>query len=232
MSLIAGLVLVPSPVSGKEEESGLRHLPNNEKATFYLLIPPTYKKSRTYPLLVSLHGAGEKGDRMVRYWKRAAADRGFVLCCPNSVGFSWAQADVNRILTIMEYVLRTYSVDRKRILLNGISAGGMVTYYLGFMVPNLFPCINPMSAALNDSFLPLLKKAKPMPVFITHGAKDTTIPPSAGRKAAEILRKRGFDVTYLERPEDGHEVPEGVQERILLWAEGKWKKGKTSPRER
>ena len=187
---------------------------------YSLLLPPDYQRPLDYPLLISLHGAGEKGDRMVRYWKESAAHHNVILCCPNSSGASWAQPDMLRMIQITEHVLKNYSVDRKRILLSGISAGGAVTYLLGFTIPVLYPYLNPMSAAFGDSYLKLLKDAEKRPLYITHGAKDDLISPAeGGALAAKVLKENGFDVSYVERPNDGHQVPEGEQENILNWFE-------------
>lgn len=200
-----------------KKEENLFKLPTDTHASYYLITPSGYKAEAKYPLIVSLHGAGEKGDRMVRYWKEAAGKAGCILCCPNSEGFSWNSQDLIRIVKIVERVRQFYSIDPNRMLLNGISAGGAVTYYLGLSLPNYFRCLNPMSAAFGDSFRPLLQKVKPIPVYITHGAKDNVIPPSAGSSAAQLLKRHGFDVTYVEKPNDGHQVPEGEQEVILQW---------------
>jgi phospholipase/carboxylesterase len=214
--LFLRLLEIPAGEDAKKAEN-LFKLPTDSFASYYLLTPSGFKSTDKYPLIVSLHGAGEKGDRMVRYWKEAASNAGCVLCCPNSEGFSWDSKDIVRIVKIVEYVRQTYSIDPNRILLNGISAGGAVTYYLGLSLPNYFRCLNPMSAAFGDAFKPLLDKVKPMPVYITHGAKDNVISPSAGTGAAQLLKQKGFDVTFVEKPNDGHQVPEGEQEAILKW---------------
>jgi len=220
-SIVGLMSLTPGWGEEAKKDENLNRLPSDNQATYYLLLPPGYKSATTYPLIVSLHGAGEKGDRMVRYWKEAAAQRGFFLCCPNSEGFTWSTKDLMRIIKIMEYVEHFYSIDSQRVLLNGVSAGGAVTYYLGLAMPNQFHYLNPMSAGFSDAFLPLLKKAKPAAAYITHGLKDNVIPPSAGSDAAKLLQLNGFDVTYVERPNDGHQVPEGEQETILAWFENK-----------
>ncbi len=216
-------------VHGDEEvkkDDRLFHLPADQKAAYYLLTPPEYDSSQRYPLIVSLHGAGEKGDRMVRYWKEAAAKFGCVLCCPNSEGFSWNREDMKRILLIVQTVEKDYSIDPKRVLLNGISAGGAVTYILGLSVQVLFPYLNPMSAGFNKGYDTLLQRAKPVPIFITHGTKDDVIPAAQGRFAEELFRKFQFKVTYIEKPEDGHNLPEGEQPTILQWFKNQWNEEK------
>jgi len=86
-------------------------------------------------------------------------------------------------------------------------------------LPELFPYLNPMSGGFGEQFMNISKPLKPVPVFITHGAKDPIIPVWQGRKAASTLRKYRFDVTYLEEPDYGHGMFDfkEAREKILTW---------------
>ncbi len=202
----------------KSLNNNLYALDDRAEATFYLLIPPHYDAETEYPLIISLHGAGEKGDRMMRYWKEAAAKRGMILLCPNSRVYGWDQESVMDILHEIDAVIREYSVDQDKALLSGISAGGTITYALGLTGKGMFPYLNPMSTALREEYLAHVDDSEKPKLYITHGARDEMISPEqGGEKAAKQLSERGFDVTFVLRLDDGHEVPEGEQERILEW---------------
>ena len=199
-------------------KENLHSLPGLENSTFYLLTPPDYTKEKTCPLIISLHGAGEKGDRMVRYWKDAAAKRGMILLCPNSNVYGWDQASAMNILRSIDYVIQTCSINREKIMLSGISAGGSITYALGLAGKGSIPYLNPMSTVLQDQYLEYTKDGGKAKLYITHGAKDAMISAEqGGETAAKKLSAKGYDVTFVLRPEDGHEVPEGEQDAILNW---------------
>lgn len=218
-SAIAPFIAAPTAGAADDPDKPyLQTLEDDPEATFHLFLPPGYGASREFPLLVSLHGAGEKGNRMARYWKNAALRHNMILCCPNAAGESWTRADMLRVINIVEHLLLEYAIDKNKILLNGVSAGGAVAYVLGFTIPVMFPYLNPMSAGFGPGLAKLVPDAERRPLYITHGARDELIPPeNGGAKAARLLKANGFDVAYSERPNDGHELPEGEQEKILNW---------------
>lgn len=195
----------------------LHKLPDRKNATYYLIPPTSYDGESAYPLIISLHGAGEKGDRMVRYWKAAAAKRNMFLLCPNSTVYAWDHENMLSILHCLDRVVNEYSIDKEKILLSGISAGGSITYAMGLAGVGAFPYLNPMSTVLQDQFLDQLKPENHAKVYITHGANDVNVSPVYGERAAKTLSDQGLDVTFVLRPDDGHEVPEGEQEAILEW---------------
>jgi phospholipase/carboxylesterase len=195
----------------------LHQLPGRKWASYYLIPPPSYHDDSVYPLIISLHGAGEKGDRMVRYWKEAAAKRNMFLVCPNSTVYAWDQENAINILHCIDKVIKDFSVNQEKILLSGISAGGTLTYALGLAGKGEFPYLNPMSTMLQEQFLAQLKPENHAKIYITHGANDENVSPEYGEQAAKKLSEKGLDVTFVLRPNDGHEVPEGEQEAILNW---------------
>lgn len=214
------ILLFVAHVSAADElpKENLYPLPEQKNATFYLLTPPDYTKEKSYPLIISLHGAGEKGDRMVRYWKDAAAKRGMILLCPNSHVYGWDQESAMNILRSIDHVSQSYSINKEKIMLSGISAGGSITYALGLAGKGSIPYLNPMSTALQDQYLSYAQEGGKAKIYITHGAKDEMISAEqGGEAAAKKLSGKGFDVTFVLRPEDGHEVPEGEQDAILNW---------------
>lgn len=208
-----------APVFSQDElpKDYLNNLPNREGATYYLVPPPSYDGESVYPLIVSLHGAGEKGDRMVRYWKDAAAKRNMFLLCPNSTVYAWDQENALNVLHCLDRVIQEHSINQEKILLSGVSAGGTITYALGLAGKGMFPYLNPMSTMLQDQFIKQMQEGNKPKVYITHGANDENLPAKFGEEAAKQLSDKGLDVTFVLRPNDGHEVPEGEQESILNW---------------
>ncbi|MFB3788676.1 MAG: hypothetical protein ACE15F_20145 [bacterium] len=204
--------------SAPREES-LQSLPGDKTIQFNLVLPPDYKPAKRYPLLISLHGAGGKGADMIPFWKSAAAKFGVILCCPKSVGITWKKYDLPRVPRIVDYLIKTYSIDPNKTLLSGFSDGGAFTYYLGFQRPDLFHFLNPMSGGYSDVFLRQGTPIQPVPMFITHGRKDEVIPVFSSRKAVNSLKRYNFPITYQEEPSAGHSMAafKDYPEKILQW---------------
>jgi len=205
-------------LSDPQDES-LRLLPGDKSIQFNLVLPPGYNPSQRHPLLVSLHGAGGKGTDMIPFWKNAAAFSGVILCCPKSAGITWNKQDVPRVPRIVEYLMKTYSIDPNKTLLSGFSDGGAFTYYLGFQRPDLFHYLNPMSGGFSDVFLRQGNPIKPVPMFITHGRKDEIIPFYNAKKAINTLKRYDFPITFAEEPDAGHDMNafKEYPEKIMKW---------------
>ena len=210
---------IPTESQPVPQGESLQSLPGDPSIQFNLILPPDYKPEKRHPLLISLHGAGGKGADMIPFWKSAAAKHGVILCCPKSVGVTWSKTDVPRVPRIVEYLIKTYSIDSRKILLGGFSDGGMFTYCLGLQRPDLFHYLNPMSGGYTDEFLRRLPTIQPVPIFITHGRKDDVIPDYSSKKAVNALKRYNFPITYVEEPNAGHNMGDFKEyaEKIMQW---------------
>ncbi|MEQ9406717.1 MAG: alpha/beta hydrolase-fold protein [Fuerstiella sp.] len=199
----------------------------DETFHYRLLSPPTIEKDRTYPLVVFLHGAGERGDdnkRQLNYLPEQMAQPRwrerfpcYVLapqCRPEArwVEVDWSLPEsheapaepgdqMKAVLQMLERTLADEPIDPKRIYLTGLSMGGYGTWDLAVRRPNLFAAIAPICGGADNSTLTVLKD---MPVWVAHGDADTAVPVSRSRLAVEALRAAGGQPVYVELPGVGH----------------------------
>ncbi len=103
-------------------------------------------------------------------------------------------------------ILTRYNIDTNRILINGHSMGGYITWYGAVLHPDYFAAAIPVISqtyGVSDYLENLLN----LPVYIIHGAKDAAVEHS--RKAAARLKELGYKYKYLEIPRCGHAWPRG-----------------------
>ena len=107
------------------------------KMHFLLHLPAGYHVDldKNWPLLVFLHGAGERGDdlELVKKWGppkmvEAKQDLPFVVVspqCPTDVFWN-----IEHLSQLIDSVIKNNRVDQKRVYLTGLSMGGYGTWGL------------------------------------------------------------------------------------------------------
>lgn len=192
-----------------------------------LYVPADYDASKPWPLIVFLHGAGERGEDGLRQTKvgigpelRDNPDRFPCLVlmpqCPTRsfwpVGRSNAVAQdaisqmqeppnptgtAQLIRDALEQVKANYNVDLKRIALTGLSMGGFGSFKFGADNIDEFSCIMAICGGGDPALAPALAK-RPMRVF--HGSADPVVAPARSIEMVEAIKAAGGDVTYTEYP--------------------------------
>ena len=163
------------------------------------------------PLIVQLHGAGERGagnddlSLVDKHGFSKMAQNGEYECifimpqCPKDT--FWA-ARVESILAFVDQIKKEYNVDDSRIYLTGLSMGGYGTWYTAMARPDIFAAICPICGggmAWNARVLD-------MPIWVFHGADDKSVSVSCSDEMVESLKKAERDVTYTRMDGVGHGV--------------------------
>lgn len=202
----------------------------DEKWIFSFVEYSSENKNEKMPLIVQLHGAGERGngqDELERvdvhgfskYLKDAEHDCVVVMpqCPENSF---WA-AKVESIVKFIEQLIKEYDVDEDRVYLTGLSMGGFGTWYTAMARPDLFAAIAPVCGggmAWNAEVLT-------MPVWAFHGSADPVVSVNQSDEMVEKLKELGADVKYTRVEGEGHGVWEKTYDKELIeWLLSKKKK--------
>ena len=163
--------------------------------------------SRRWPVLVFLHGAGERGDDLELAAthgplkeRRAGRDLPFVIAVPQvPEGERWT---VGRVAAALDAVLEDARVDPDRVYLTGLSMGGFGTWEAMERMPERFAAAVPICGGGN----PLgLAAARAVPVWTFHGALDDVVPLAATLWMVESLREVGGAVRLTVYPEANHD---------------------------
>jgi phospholipase/carboxylesterase len=180
---------------------------------------PAKAASAPLPLLVLLHGAGGRGEGVLRRLGSAADDAGIAVLAPDSRDSSWDAIrggfgrDVTFVDRALERVFETVAVDPARMAVGGFSDGATYALSLGLINGDLFRRVVAFSPGFVVEGTP---HGRPR-FFISHGTSDPILPiDRCSRVIVPGLRKRGYEVTFREF-DGGHEVPAGIASEGMRW---------------
>ncbi len=195
---------------------------------YQLWRPPGWSAERQWPIVLFLHGAGERGDDGERQLRvglgpalRTHPERWPMLAVlPQSRDrLGWRGPMLQQALAALDAVLLDCRADARRQYLTGISMGGYGSWRLALDVPARFAALVPICGGLDAAPEALVRAggdpADPhgaaariladVPTWIFHGGADDVIPVSESRVMADALQAAGADVRYTEYPGVGHE---------------------------
>jgi len=187
-----------------------------------LYVPPTYQPTRSYPLIICLHGAGFDGDTYLERWQPRLGER-YLLACPSIEDGAWWTRDGELlVMAVFKEVTRLYHVDRDRVFLTGMSNGGLGTYLIGLNHTDQFAAIIPMAGAFPRGFYPLFDNATHTPLYVIHGARDQVIPVEFSRSIVAYLKRENIPVVYREHTQvhpmaGGHFFPKDELPPLVTW---------------
>ncbi len=180
------------------------------KANYLLYLPEHYKsaKDKKWPLMIFLHGSGERGDNLDQVKKHGPpklVENGrqfdFILVSPQCpAGKRW---DVNILNELLHFIIDNYAVDTNRIYLTGLSMGGYGTWDWAINNPKIFAAIAPICGGGDPQ---RACKIKNMPVWVFHGAKDNVVQPWRSEIMVDALKKCNANVKYTVYPDAGHDA--------------------------
>ena len=162
---------------------------------------------RDWPLLLFLHGAGERGDSLAVVGvhgplkeRAAGRDLPFVIVAPQvPTGSRWT---VGRVAAGLDAAIAQYRIDESRVYLTGLSMGGFGTWEAIMRMPERFAAAVPICGG----GLPLgIEAARDVPVWAFHGAMDPVVPIEMSVGMVRTLRNAGGDVRFTVYPDAGHD---------------------------
>lgn len=165
-----------------------------------------------WPVVLFLHGAGERGMDGVRQttvgigpalkrfpWRYPAIV--VMPQCPLDV--QWSAPVLERALVALDAVLESARVDEHRVYLTGISMGGFGAFALTARYPARFAALVPVCGWGDPATMsrPLAR----MPIWAFHGADDDIVPVTCSREMVAGIRGAGNDrVRYTEYRDVAH----------------------------
>ena len=175
--------------------------------------PELQKSGKKYPLVLFLHGVGERGSDNMRQLKHCGEAflnphyreeyPAFVLFPQCPAKEYWSNPRMTKALReLVEDYLADYPVDKRRVYIVGISMGAIGTYALVSQCPELFAAAVPICGRTDPQ---QLYKAREVKFRIFHGDADNIVLVSGSREAYRALRAADADVEYVEFVGCGHE---------------------------
>ena len=198
---------------------------DGETLPYRLWLPENYDPSKKYPLILFLHGAGERGDDNEAQLKNDEfltlvldPQHPAILIAPQCPRDSWwanirRRADSSEpwpneitrpmklVIELFDQIRKELSVDPDRCYVTGLSMGGFGTFDLLLRRPHDFAAAVPICGGGDAS---RAKEIAHIPMWIFHGGADPVVPASLSRAMVEALKKAGGKVRYTEYPGVGH----------------------------
>ncbi|WP_310469065.1 alpha/beta hydrolase-fold protein [Sphingomonas sp.] len=219
ITALAALALAAVPAAGQHPQP-----PVEPGGYAYLLhLPPSYAADRAalWPLLIFLHGSGERGDDLASvkaHGPPKLADRDpsfpFVLVSPQLPrDQDW---NATRLDALLDRTLATLRIDRARVYLTGLSLGGHASWRWAAARPTRFAAVAPVAGIGDPATACALKET---PVWAFHGDRDDTVPPEGSFAMVRAIRTCGGAPRLTIFPNFGHNSwdPAYGDPALYLW---------------
>jgi predicted peptidase len=199
---------------------------------YQVYVPANWDKHKKWPVLLFLHGYGERGDdgllstdvgigHAIR--THAAAFQLLVVIPQCSASSLWTKPAMEEMaLAALEQTVREFKGDRDRLYLTGVSMGGYGTWDMAVRYAGKFAALAPVCGGLRAPRLPELNvsllddpkvsdayaetatRIGRTPVWVFHGDADPLVPVEESRTMVAALRAASANVKYSEYPGVGH----------------------------
>jgi predicted peptidase len=180
--------------------------------SYQLYLPADYGKEqdKKFPLILFLHGAGERGDDINLVKKHGPPKlldsdtdlpvKNFIVVSPQCPANKWWQP--HEVIALLDDVSQKYAVDPDRVYLTGLSMGGFGTWETAARYPERFAAIAPICGGGDPR---RVRSLKDMPTWVFHGDKDPTVPVQRSIELVDALKQLGNDVKFTRYREAGHD---------------------------
>lgn len=183
----------------------------------YLIYLPSQmdgQADQNWPLVIFLHGAGERGTDLERVkmhgltkMVEAGKEFPFILAAPQCPSESFWDRQLDELDSLLAELLRTYSINTEQIYLTGLSMGGYGTWHWAERRPHAFAAIVPICGGAMPmlGFPERIKKISHVPVWTFHGADDEVVPLSNSQELVDVLREHNGNVRFTVYEGVGHD---------------------------
>ena len=212
-AVVCGIALAQSSAADNQGPGFLDRIhkdADGKEAKYVLFVPHDYKDNKPWPLILFLHGAGERGTDGQKQAQvgLGAAIKSQEKTFPFIAVFPQAQKtwkadseDGKRAMNILAEVEKAYRVDPKRTYLTGLSMGGAGTWSLAAAYPDRWAAIVPVCGRDDPKNA---EKIKAIPCWCFHGDADPAVKVQFSREMIESLKAAGAKPKYTEYPGVGH----------------------------
>lgn len=198
---------------------------------YQVFVPASAASGRTPPVILFLHGSGERGDdgdKPTRVgigpYIRAHQDSfpAIVVFPQAPENTEWSD-NAKLVFAALDAASREFHGDPRRTYLTGLSMGGYGTWDIALRQPGRFAALAPVCGAVmapreergtlyvtqvateTDPYGAIAHRLRDMPIWIFHGAKDDLVPPDDDRRLVAAFRAIGAtNLRYTEFPDANH----------------------------
>lgn len=175
-----------------------------------LYLPDNYAGKDDWPLIVFLHGSGERGDDFDKVAvhgppKLVAEGKSFpfVILSPQIPENHWwmEKLEADTLSLLIDNIVKKYKIDEDRIYLTGLSMGGFTTWDMAIKYPDRFAAIAPICGGGDPS---MASKISHLPTWVFHGAKDDIVKLEQSQRMIDALKQAKGKVKFTVYPDVDH----------------------------
>jgi predicted peptidase len=195
---------------GQSEQAFEKKITVTLGCKYLLYLPKGYgQKEQKWPLMMFLHGAGERGDNLELVKKHGppklveqGKDLPFIIVSPQCPRDDWWTEKSDTLIALLDKIESEYAVDTDRVYLTGLSMGGFGTWTVACRHPERFAAIAPICGGGQWY---LTRRLKDVPVWAFHGAKDPVVPLKESQDMVAAVERAGGAAKLTVYPEAEHD---------------------------
>ena len=213
---------------------------DKEETLPYRIYIPEKMPQAPIPLVIFLHGAGERGTDNKVQVVHAVRDlityslnnKPMIIIAPQCPkNKKWVEVDWSKLshtmpkessyamrlsLELIEKLCKEFPINRNRLYITGLSMGGYGVWDIIQRHPRMFAAAMPVCGGGDTAGASLFKD---LPIWVFHGDNDGAVPVTRSRNIVEALKKCGSKVKYTEYPGVGHNcwTQTYANKNVLKW---------------
>lgn len=205
---LSGTAAEPTASPGKQVAiKAVGGAADNPPYNYLLFAPANYDQQEKWPLIVFLHGSGERGDDLELVKKHGPPkivedkpDFEFTVVSPQVPANSrWEPEKVGQVI---DQAVKSLKIDVDRIYLTGLSMGGSGAWNTAARYPDRFAAIVPICGKGDPDTAETIKS---IPCWVFHGAKDSPESVKYNEEMVAALKKAGGQPKFTLYPEADHD---------------------------
>ena len=208
------IIIILSVGFAQQRKMGLKSTNENEIDLKYLFfLPQDYysDKNTRWPLILFLHGMGERGDDLelvkihgIPKIVKTKKDFPFIAVSPQCpTEYVWRDKKMlQAVESLILKIIKNYRIDKTRVYVTGLSMGGYGTWALAARRPDLFAAAVPICGGGDPATVIELNN---LPIWVFHGGLDKVVLPEESEKMVRALEKAGGKVHFTLYPEAYHD---------------------------
>jgi predicted peptidase len=207
----ASASLAAEPLTSRQQaQSFTRHINKTITANYLLYLPKDYanNKERLWPLIIFLHGSGERGDDLEKLkvnglpkLLETKSDFPFIVISPQVP--SEGDWEIDKLDALLDEALERLPIDSNRVYLTGLSMGGHATWKWAVQRPDRFAAIAPVCGAGPRYRACRLTN---VPVWAFHGDQDSVVPFAESEIMVKAVQSCGGEAQLTTYIGGGHDA--------------------------
>ncbi len=212
---------------------------------YKMRVPEILPGARTLGLVVFFHGRTGNENSLFRFTldplKRLGLQDSYVIMGGKSRAVGWGKADDEPVMEFIQWALKTYPIDPRRVHLIGYSSGAFMVTRFGWIDQQHFATVTGYCGAASTRWSkgPSIRRGGPpaqtsTEFYLVHGDKDDVVNVDMSRKLCKELKGLGYRYIYRELDGHGHVGlwrVRSVKDDIFRWMHATRNKGLPLSRE-